>query len=324
MAFDVTGLDAYVEENKPDLGAAVVLGAKMMQHATVMPGVKGDVKLPNVANTIFFQTGGSCGFNASGSSTFSQRTLSPGKVKVDMEWCPKDLESIYLSSQIRAGAYYDSVEPSDVWAMILENVTNEIAAAVDVSIWQGDTSTGTGNNQFFNGFIDTIGSGGIDANTTSIYSGTALTDINLHSQALEAQHRLYTALSNNGISGSDITSFIGYDAYAALVSALINGGSTYGSLINSGLGGADPAADLSQGLTFPGNNMSVVPVQGLTGTGDAYAGKTSNMFIGVDGIGDETNLNVWYSQDNDTVRMKCEFKVGTQVRFPGEIANIIL
>jgi len=317
MAFDVSGLTTYIEENKAELTTATVLGAKMMKLVTVMPNVKGTHKLPQLSNTIFLQEGSGCGFDASGTTAITQRSLVPGKVKVDMEWCPDDLETIYLSSQIRAGATYDAVEPADVWRIIVDNVNEQINAAVDQSIWKGDTTTGTGNNQYFNGFIDTIGAGFTDANT----GGTPLTTLYTEAAAGELVERIYRTASAAGLSDTPGTLFVGYDTYAWIYQGLVNGGSTNGVQINSGANG-DPDADMSVGLTFPGYNMKIIPVQGLNGEEKAYFGKDSNMFIGVDAEADFNNMNSWYSQDQKKVRLQVKFKVATQVAFPAEIVAI--
>ena len=321
MAFDVSGLVAYVEEQRQQLQTATVAGAKMLQLVEVLDGVKGTEKLPQVANTIFFQSD-SCGFNASGDSTFSQRSLTVGDVKVDLEWCPKDLEKKYFGAQMRAGAMYDSVEPDAVFQVILDDVMKKIARDVDIAVWQGNTSSGTGNNQYWNGFIAAMSGSGIDANSTSIYDASALTAFNAAS-GQEIAYRLYTALAENNLTDHDDTiAFVGTDVYAAMQVSLIQGGSTYGTLINSGAG--DPNVESMQGLTFPGTGMKFIPVVGLTGTDKVYAGRASNFFIGVDGLSDSESFDVWYSKDDKKVKFSTEFKVGCQIAFPNEVAKIEL
>jgi len=321
MAFDVSGLVTYIEEQKAELQTATVLGAKTMGLVTVVDGVKGTHKLPTVANTVYFQSD-SCGFNASGDTTFSQRSLVPGAMKVDMEWCPKDLESKYLSAQMRAGARYDSVEPNAVFQVILDDVIAQINREADIALWQGNTSTGTGNNQYFDGFIAAMSGNGIDANSTSIYDASALTAINA-TTANEMALRIYTALAENGLTDQgDNACFVGYDTYAALQASLILGGSTYGAAINNGAGNPDPEG--SAGLIFPGTTIPFIPVVGLNGTNDVYAGRRSNFFVGVDGASDMDNFDVWYSKDQKKVRFTTEFKLAAQIAIPAEVAKIVL
>jgi hypothetical protein len=317
--FDVSALSAYTEENRFDLMRATVLGAKMMDLATVVPNVKGPQKLPQIAQTVFFQSDG-CSFNASGGTAITQRSMTPGKIKVNDAWCPKDLEPIYLVQEMAAGAHKEEVEPSFVWEAIMLEYAEKIAAANDVAIWQGDTSTGTGNNQFYNGFIDTIGAGYTDANT----GGTPLTTLYTEAAAKELVERIYRTASSAGLTAdNDGCLFVGYDTYSWIFQGLVNGGSTNGVQLNSGANG-DADADASIGLVYPGFNLKIVPVQGLDGQEKAYYGKKSNMFIGVDAEGDFDNFEVWYSKDDRNVKLAVEFKVGTQVAFPAEIVAIVI
>jgi len=315
----LSGLTTYVEENNFPLTRAAVLGAKMMDLVTVVPNVKGGQKLPQLTQTVFFQTD-DCGFNASGGTTISQRTMTPGKIKINDAWCPKDLEPYYMVQDMKAGAHSESVEPSEVWGAIMDEYADKVAAANDVAIWQGDTTTGTGNSQFYNGFIDTIASGFTDANT----GGTPLTTLYTEAAAKELVERIYRTASSNGLSeGEAGILFVGYDTYSWIYQSLVNGGSSNGVQINSGANG-DPDADQSIGLTFPGYNMKIVPVQGLNGLEKAYFGKPSNMFIGVDAENDFNAFEVWYSKDDRLVKLALEFKVATQVAFPAEIVAIVI
>ena len=104
MGFVVSSLANYTEENATQLVASSVLGAKTISlikdQGNVMLGVK-SAETVNIMDTdAFFQDGSSCGFNASGSTTFSQRTVTPGKIKLNEALCPKDLEAKYLQKAL--------------------------------------------------------------------------------------------------------------------------------------------------------------------------------------------------------------------------------
>lgn len=322
-SFDVSGLVNYVEEQRVPLMTATVNGAKMTKLVEILPNVKSSIKLPQVANSVYFQAD-DCAFDPSGSTVFSQRTLTVGKVKINDEWCPKDLETKYFAALMRAGSHKEEVDPTDVFDVIVRDYLSQISLVIDKAIWQGSTGSPTQNNySYWDGFIETISSGYINANSTSIYDGSALSTAFTVANAHEMALRLYTALANNGLTQHpDTVAFVGYDTYAALVGANILGGSTFGSLINNQTGQSDPNA--MEGMTFAGINLKFIPVDGLTGTNKVYAGRTSNFYIGLDAENDFDNFEVWYSKDNRKVRVAMEFKIGTQVRFPGEIAAIVL
>lgn len=317
MSFSLGGLTNYTAENQFELMTATVLGAKMMSLATVVPNIKGPSKLPTLSQTVIFQDD-ACSFAASGSTTFTQRTLTPGKVKINDSWCPKDLEPKYLSQEMAAGAHHEKVTPEYVWQAIMGEYTKQIARDIDIAIWKGEDGIGAGNNGHWDGFVKVLITGTTDADT-----GNTITDLGDATQAVSAQKLVYQAAAAAGLSDfDDFRVFVGYDDYAALVVGLMNAGLTYGTYLN-GLGGANVNSNGTEGLSFPGTGLKVVPVVGLNGTNKLYAARLSNMFIGVDAEGDFNSLETWYSQDDRVVKLAMEFKVGVQVAFPAEVITIL-
>ena len=87
MSFNVSALSNYTIENQDQLVSAAVLGAKtatlIKTQGNVMVGVKSAEKINIMDTDAVFQAGGTCGFNASGTTTFTQRTVTIGKIKVN-------------------------------------------------------------------------------------------------------------------------------------------------------------------------------------------------------------------------------------------------
>lgn len=317
MSFNVSALTDYTAENQFELMTATVLGAKMMSLVTVIPNIKGASKLPQLSQSVIFQDD-ACSFDASGTTTFSQRTLTPGKVKINDSWCPKDLEPKYLSQEMAAGAHHENVTPDYVWQSIMNEYTTQVARDIDIAIWKGEDGTGSGNNGHWDGFITLLSSGTTDAD-----SGGSISDLGDPTQAVSAQKLVYQAAAAAGLTDfDDFRVFVGYDDYAALVTGLMNAGLTYGTYLN-GFGNSDTNPDSSEGLSFPGTGLRIVPVVGLNGTNKLYAGRLSNFFVGVDAEGDFDSLETWYSQDDRVVKLAMEFKVGCQVAFPAEVITIL-
>ncbi len=104
MGFDVSALANYTKENEALLVTSSVLGSKtaslIKSAGNVMVGVKSSEKINIMQTDAIFQDGAACGFNASGSTTFTQRTVTPGKIKVNEALCPKDLEAKYLQKAL--------------------------------------------------------------------------------------------------------------------------------------------------------------------------------------------------------------------------------
>ncbi len=56
-----------------------------------------------------FQDATACAWNADGTTTFSQRTITVARVKVQEELCPRSLETAWLASQLTQGSNYEGV-----------------------------------------------------------------------------------------------------------------------------------------------------------------------------------------------------------------------
>lgn len=93
MSFSVSALTDYVNQTSEKLIVKMQLESKTAKLVQVMPGVKGPTTLNLLATDAVFQANG-CGFNASGTTTLSQRTLTPGDVKINEALCPKTLAKI--------------------------------------------------------------------------------------------------------------------------------------------------------------------------------------------------------------------------------------
>ena len=81
----------------------------------------------------------------------------------------------------------------------------------------------------------------------------------------------------------------------------------------------------SQAASFilPGTNVEIVSVNGLNTTGDAYAISLSNMAMAVDLLDEENSYKMWFSEDNNDVRYRVEFKMGVNVAFTNEVTSFI-
>ena len=177
MSFNVSALTNYTIENQDQLVSAAVLGAKtatlIKNQGNVMVGVKSAEKINIMDTDAVFQAGGTCGFNASGTTTFTQRTVTIGKIKVNESLCIKSLETKYLQKALPAGSMYTEM----VYAEDYSNLkAAKIAAQLETAIWQGDTASGTANLNKFDGIAKLAAADGtvVLANTTT-YLPAAIT-----------------------------------------------------------------------------------------------------------------------------------------------------
>ncbi len=72
------------------------------------------------------------------------------------------------------------------------------------------------------------------------------------------------------------------------------------------------------------NWITGLPIFEVFSNNRIVAGSLSNFFMGTDLIDEQEEVKMWYSIDNDEVRVRFTFKAGVQVAFPGEIVYFTL
>lgn len=316
MAYDVSALANYTEENVDVLVTSSVLGAKTQQiiaaQGTIMTGIKSAETINRFETDAVFQSDNGCGFNPSGTTGFTQRVLTVGKIKVNEQLCPKDLETKYTQKALKIGSNYEEIPFEQEYT---DKKSALIAAQLEVAIWQGDTTSGNGNLNKFDGFIKIIdqASGSvIHANQAPyvsggpVASGTPLTgDV-----ALAVADAIYSAVPAAIVDKDDFIIWCGWDFFKSYVLAL-----KYKNLYHY-------SAENDNGeLTIPGTNYRLVAVHGLDGTNRLFGMRVSNMYIGTDMENEEEQWKMWYSEDDDVVKFKARWKTGVQVAFPQEIVE---
>jgi len=311
MAFSVGTLADYTKENEALLVTSSVLGAKTAQliksQGNVMVGVKSSETINIMDTDAFFQAGGTCGFNASGTTSFTQRPVVVGKIKVNEALCPKSLEAKYLQKALPTGSMYDSVPFEQEYA---DKKAKVIAAQLETAIWQGDLGSANGNLNKFKGFIRQsleASASIIAANASTYISGGPVASIT-SANVIAVFDAVYLAIPAKVVAADDMTIFCGQDLFRTYTVALKNANSLNYSL--------DVKADSE--FILPGTTIKVVAVAGLNGTNKIYASRLSNMFIGTDLLNEEERFEIFYAKEADEVRFVSEFKMGVNFAFPDE------
>lgn len=77
-------------------------------------------------------------------------------------------------------------------------------------------------------------------------------------------------------------------------------------------------------IVLPGTNIKIIAVNGLNGTSRVIAARRSNLYYGLDLVGEEERFEIFYARENDEIRFMAAFKAGVQVAFPAQVANFEL
>lgn len=316
MAFNVSSLADYTEQNEALLVTSSVLGAKtaalIKSAGNVMLGVKSSETINIMDTDAFFQAGGTCGFNASGTTSFTQRTVTVGKIAVMEAICPADLEAKYLQKALPTGSMYDSVPFEQEFT---EKKAKRIASQLEKAIWQGNVASPDGNLNKFNGLIKLIAdaSASVAANTSTYISGGPVASVTA-ANVIDVFDAVYKAIPAQVVAEDDMLIFCGQDIFRTYTIALKNANQFHYAV--------DVKADSE--FILPGTSIKVIADQGLNGTNKVYALRLSNMFLGTDLLNEEERFEMFYAKEADVVRFVAKFKIGVNVAFPDEIAFFAL
>lgn len=296
----VNNLPAYVEEHRIPLLRNAVVGARTVQEINLQTGIKGATALNILTTDVKFGDGKSCSWGEAGTSTLSQRVITPGYVKINQSFCDKTLYNTWMNYQIRLSAGQKTLPFEEDF---IAGVVDDVKAKLEVAMWQGDTSSGNTNLNKFDGFIK-IADAATLAGTYTIQTSDSVSKV---------VSEVYKLIPSATYEKGEVVMFMGYDNYRLYIQELIaNGNLVITNVVNDV---AMPASVL-----IPGTNVRVIPVAGLDGTGRVFASYRDNFVYGTDMAGDNEVFDFWYSKDNLEYRLNIEFSAGVQFCFPDSVA----
>ena len=301
MAINVSALGTYVDEQRLPLLRNAVIGARSAYHFNLMTGVKGATALNLLGTNVEFGDGSACGWDEAGTSTLSQRILTPGAIKINMSFCDKQLLKTWANYEVRVAAGQKTLPFEEDF---MKGVGEDVAAKLEKAIWQGDTASSDKNLNKFDGVIKVL-SGATLASSITFADGDTKSKI---------VNEVYAAIPSAAYSKGEVVMYVGEDFYRAYVQELVANGNL---VITTGLN--DVA--MPESILIPATNVRIIGVGGLNGTDKVYASYKDNFVYGVDLTGDEEKYDFWYSQDNREHRLAIEFVAGTQVAYPDMVVR---
>jgi hypothetical protein len=289
----MTSLTAYVEQRRLPLIKEAVLKAKSASLFNLQTDIKTSAALNLLSTDVQFGDGLTCGWDEAGTQTLSQRILATGNIKINMAYCDKEMLKYWTQYQVRVAAGQKTLPfEEDFISGVVENVK----AAIETAIWQGDTSSSTNNLRYFDGLLKILknAAGTVDVTIT----GTS---------AYDDIMAVYNAIPEKVLDGASI--LVGSDTFRKFIQELV--AKNYYHYSGENLNGE---------IMLPGSQVKVIAVNGLNGTDKIVAGQLDkNFFYGCDMMNDEEKFELWYSQDFREFRLAIEFNAGVQVAFPDEV-----
>jgi hypothetical protein len=315
MALDLTGLTAYIDEQNFPMVTKALIGGRTASLLTPQLGVKGKTKINLMDVDVVMQDGSGCAWNASGDVDLTQREIDAKQVKINLEFCPKELNAYYWRTQMAAGTHQESLPFEEQFAnYLVEKVQNEIEKV----IWNGDFAGGSGNLAMFDG-LGILSPSFTDCNLSTGSFPIPLTGAITILNVLEAIERIYVETPSAAVAKGDFKIFMGTDKFRVLAAALMNGNglTSAGGQLNNYTSSFDPLR-----LIFPGTNIEIVGVGGLEASENIIGFSVANAFLGMDLSEDSSKIESWYSQDDRKFRVAMEFTMGTQVAYPDQVGLV--
>ena len=148
MAFDLTALSAYIEDQDFPLIAQMQATGGLAEVADIQTGIKGSSNLQFLSTDVEFQAD-SCTRTGSGETAFTQRTITVGAITVAEDLCIKDLNGYWAQTLVKQGAAGEEEMPAAIEAVYMEKKMNALANALTVADFQGDILSPSNQLQYY-------------------------------------------------------------------------------------------------------------------------------------------------------------------------------
>lgn len=298
MGFVVSGLTDYVDQSSEELISAAQFGNETAAMMNLQTGVKSSKALQLLNVAAYPQVNSSCGFNASGTATLTQRNISTSAIKYEASFCINDLEAKWTQTLIKKGQDYDE---SDMPKEIMDEVVKFVNRYSETADWQGDSASGDPILAQYDGLLKIIDAATTVSATPSTYNST-----NCRTIVAEMITLIPAPLQGD----PDFTFFLGYPELE-----------TYRQKLMADNLFHVPAGDAVNVITAEGSIYKLKAVHGLDNTSRIIGMKPDNAYLGVDMEGEEEQFRLWYSQDDDLVKYSIKYRRGWQVAIPSEIVE---
>lgn len=301
----------YVNTNASEIIAKSVFAPMSTNLFRIQTGVTAKTAINLLDTAVTFGDGSVCGFGDNVQQTISQREIEPGYIKVNAEWCDKVFLNSFANHLVNMAAGRETMPFEQA---LIEDVVRNIGKELEFAIWQGEKeSTPSTNLGWFDGLITIIK----DANCTNVGTTKEVDDgeggtEDVPMTMLERVWAVYEAIPDEVLFDEVI--YMSNANFRKLVK----------ELVDSNLYHYERNIDESLDIILPGTNTHVKAVNGLSKYGQTdpdfiVAMNPNHTIYGVDMQNDNEKVKVWFSDDNDTLRLKISFAAGVQIALPNEI-----
>lgn len=307
FAYVVSSITGFTDQTSTELMMKALVGGTTARNSNVRLGIKGTQQIQILDSTPAFQAGG-CGFNASGSTSFTQISLTVQPEKINEELCPDNLYSTYQSLLLTKGQT-EEVVPFEL--QIADLKVKQIQQRIEQKLWGATTAGGDA----FQGFKALLVSGAtgtaVSADPTAFSASAAY---GVSGNPITEVDKLINALDDNAQALENLVCYMSYPNYRLYVQALTKAN----FFVNYVGGSVTIGGEATASAVHPNTTVKVVPTIGLAGSNRVAIGPADYFVVGFDALGDHEKLDIFYSRDNDIIRIRGNYNYGAAlVRFAG-------
>ena len=290
--YTITNLDSrlktYLETNGVEVLTKALFNSESAKYFNIQTGCTAEQPIIRLDSTITLADASNCGFTATGSDTFTNRLLSPKFLKVNKEFCPKTLLKTWAHSEVKMNALGQEMPFEE---LLISNNINELAKVNERLIWEGDTTSGSGNMLLMDGII-TIAKA--DENTVKQSKGS--------DTIWQRVQKIWLSLPAE--IADKTTIFMSIANYKQLIVELMNANNFH-------------VFEEYQGtyeMTMPGANVKIKGVSGIT-QDVILATPEDNLYLGVDGESDSEVVDFYFDKSDRTFKFIVEYAYAVQYCF---------
>jgi hypothetical protein len=295
----VSSITGFTDQSSQEIVAKALIGATTPANTTIKLGVRGTQQIQLLNSAPVFQDG-ACGWNQSGTTTFSQVSLSSQHEKINEELCFQQLWDTYQSLLLPAGQDPETVPFLN---QIIDLKVKQIQQRIETKLWTATTAGGDA----FQGFSALITSGAtsvaVSASGTT-FSATAAYGSN--GNPITEVDKLISALSDDALAFDDLVVFMSYSNFRLYNQALVKA-----NFFQNYIGTTNVTGNMS--AIHPSTNVKVLPTLGLAGSNKVTIGPASYMFVGFDLMSDHEKMDAFWSRDFDVLKIRANYSYSANI-----------
>lgn len=267
-----------------------------------------------------------CGFSAAGSVALNDRTVTPKKVKLQVEMCESEFDSTIFAELRKSGVSRNDLTGTVLEDIIRNMVVNSMREDIPKLAWNGKDADGDNFYGILDGFFEVIlGSTASLAHieTMSTHETAEVLDSD---GALTALRNIYTnqGAELEAIPDNQKRFYVAPSVYNNLLTSLENTGASAGIervMRGEQVGLTFRGIELVKEYTWTGALADVSnPQDGVISPNAIVLTIPQNLVIASDVTNPESEVMFWYEKKDEKYYLSAKFMLGTQIVHPELIA----